>query len=121
EMLVNLTNDAWFGDSTEPWIHLALAQSRAIEHRRFLLRSTNSGVSAVVDPAGRVVAHGGTFHDEAVSSTAQWMPRATRTAYEAVGNVPWWLATLVVGMMAIRPNPRRVPSAPTKSDEAVTS
>src|ERR1041385_6942176 len=54
DLLVNITNDAWFGDSTEPWIHLALSKFRAIEQRRFLARSTNSGVSAIVDPAGRV-------------------------------------------------------------------
>ena len=51
-MIVNVTNDAWFGDTTEPWIHLALAQTRAVEHRRYLLRSTNSGVSAIIDPVG---------------------------------------------------------------------
>ncbi len=60
-LLVNLTNDAWFGDTHEPWIHLALAKFRAVEHRRFLARATNSGVSAFVDPTGRVVAHGPVF------------------------------------------------------------
>ena len=44
DLLVNLTNDTWFGDSTEPWIHFALAKLRAVEHRRYLIRSTNSGV-----------------------------------------------------------------------------
>ena len=43
-LLVTLANDAWFGDSQEPWLHLSLARLRAIEHRRFLVRSTNSGV-----------------------------------------------------------------------------
>jgi apolipoprotein N-acyltransferase len=57
ELLVNITNDAWFGDTTEPWEHLALAKFRAIEHRRFLIRSTNSGVSAIIDPMGGVVSH----------------------------------------------------------------
>ena len=47
DLLVNITNDAWFGDTTEPWIHLALAKLRAIEHRRYLVRSTNSGVSTL--------------------------------------------------------------------------
>ena len=39
ELLVNITNDAWFGDSTEPWIHLALSQFRAIEQRRAFSRA----------------------------------------------------------------------------------
>ena len=51
---VTLANDAWFGDSQEPWLHLAVARLRAIEHRRYLVRATNSGVSAIVDPAGRM-------------------------------------------------------------------
>ncbi len=57
DLLVNITNDAWFGDTAEPWEHLALAQLRAVEHRRYFVRGTNSGVSAVIDPVGRVVAH----------------------------------------------------------------
>ena len=98
EMLVNLTNDAWFGDTTEPWIHLALAKFRAIEHRRYLLRATNSGVSAVVDPVGRVVAHGGTFRPETVEATAHWLS-PTRTGYELWGDTPWWLASAAVVAM----------------------
>lgn len=101
EMLVNLTNDAWFGDTTEPWIHLALAQSRAIEHHQYLLRATNSGVSAVIDPAGRVIAHGGTFKPEAVEAVAHWMPPRT-TVYEVVGDVPWALGALAALAMSVR-------------------
>jgi apolipoprotein N-acyltransferase len=101
EMLVNVTNDAWFGDTTEPWIHLALAKMRAIEHRRYLLRSTNSGVSAVIDPVGRVVAHSGTYRQEAVDAVAHWM-KGPRTGYEIWGDIPWWLATIAIGVMAFR-------------------
>ena len=54
-LLVNITNDSWFGDTQEPWVHLALAKFRAVEHHRALVRSTNSGVSAFVDPVGRVI------------------------------------------------------------------
>jgi apolipoprotein N-acyltransferase len=54
-VLVNLTNDAWFGDSQGAWIHLRLAQLRAVEHRRYLLRAANTGITAIVDPSGRVV------------------------------------------------------------------
>lgn len=55
-LLVSLANDAWFGDSQEPWLHDAVARLRAVEHRRALVRATNSGISSVVDPLGRVVA-----------------------------------------------------------------
>jgi apolipoprotein N-acyltransferase len=95
ELLVNITNDAWFGDSTEPWEHLALAKFRAIEHRRFLVRSTNSGVSAIVDPVGRVLGNTQTFKPDTLLGTIRWM--RSSTVYEAVGDWPW----LAVGLAAI--------------------
>ena len=98
ELLVNMTNDAWFGDSSEPWEHLALAQFRAIEHRRYLVRSTNSGVSAVIDPVGRVVSHTDTFREETTSATIAWMNGGT--AYEKLGNSLWYLVTLAVAVGA---------------------
>jgi apolipoprotein N-acyltransferase len=94
DLLVNMTNDAWFGDSTEPWIHLALSKFRAIEHRRFLVRSTNSGVSGVVDPVGRMVTHGTTFRQEALLADIAWL--RNRTPFEVLGNAPWWLAAMLV-------------------------
>jgi apolipoprotein N-acyltransferase len=57
EFFVNVTIDAWYGDTAEPWEHLALAQFRSVEHRVPLVRSTSTGVSAVVDAAGRVQAY----------------------------------------------------------------
>lgn len=53
-LLVNLTNDAWFGDSAEPWQHLALSVFRAVEARADLVRAVNTGVTAFVDATGRV-------------------------------------------------------------------
>lgn len=54
-VLVNLTNDAWYGRSVGPWQHLRLAQSRAIETRRSLLRVTNTGVTSLVNAKGELV------------------------------------------------------------------
>ena len=93
DLIANLTNDAWFGDTTEPWIHLALATLRAVEHRRYFVRSTNSGVSAIIDPVGRVVAHTQTFREEALAGEVSWLHG--RTGYEVLGDIPWWLASLV--------------------------
>jgi apolipoprotein N-acyltransferase len=106
ELLVNITNDAWFGATTEPWEHLALAQLRAVEHRRFLVRSTNSGVSAVVDPVGRVVANtevrdvqeGSWKTSDSLIATVRWMQGGT--VYEAVGDAPWWLVSAAIGVLA---------------------
>jgi apolipoprotein N-acyltransferase len=105
ELLVNITNDAWFGDTTEPWEHLALAKFRAIEHRRFLIRSTNSGVSAIIDPVGGVVTNTKTFVAEAQEGVVRWM-RGT-TVYEIVGNVPWWLLALGMAYASFQRVPRR--------------
>jgi len=111
DLIVNLTNDAWFGDSTEPWIHLALAKFRAVEHRRFLVRATNSGVSAIVDATGRVVAHGGTFKEETIVGDGRFM-RAW-TLYGAIGDVPWWIVTAAIVAMGIWSRPQK--SAPAKA------
>jgi hypothetical protein len=53
-MFVNVTNDAWFGDTSEPYEHLALAVYRTVEHRIAMVRSVNTGVSAFIDATGRV-------------------------------------------------------------------
>ncbi|MBX3204226.1 MAG: apolipoprotein N-acyltransferase [Labilithrix sp.] len=102
ELIVNMTNDAWFGDTTEPWQHLALAKFRAIEHRRFLVRSTNSGVSAIIDPNGAIV--DGTlstpFKAEAHDAVIRWMKGGT--VYEVLGDVPWYLVTLGIAFAAFR-------------------
>ncbi len=54
EVLVNISDDGWYGDSGAPWQHLNMARMRAIENHRWLLRSTNTGVTAAIDPEGKV-------------------------------------------------------------------
>ncbi len=56
EVFVNISNDGWFGDSGAPWQHLNMARMRAVENHRWLLRSTNTGITSAIDPLGRVVA-----------------------------------------------------------------
>ncbi|MCA9581242.1 MAG: apolipoprotein N-acyltransferase [Myxococcales bacterium] len=85
-LLVNITNDAWFGDTSEPWQHLALAQLRAVEHRRFLVRATNSGVSAVIDPAGRILQTTEVFRRENLVADVKLLSGST--PYHVVGDWP---------------------------------
>ncbi len=54
-ILVNITNDGWFGDTAAPFQHLAMARLRAVENRVWLIRCANTGISVAVDPAGRVM------------------------------------------------------------------
>lgn len=60
-LLINISNDAWFGDSPAPRQHLDLAVLRAVEQGRAIIRSTNTGISAAIDPRGRIMAQGGLF------------------------------------------------------------
>ena len=55
QVLVNLSDDGWYGDSSAPWEHLDMVRMRAIENDRWVLRSTNTGVTASIDPCGRIV------------------------------------------------------------------
>ncbi|HXX69435.1 MAG TPA: apolipoprotein N-acyltransferase [Polyangiaceae bacterium] len=105
DLLVNLTNDAWFLDTAAPWEHFALTQMRAVEHRRYLVRGTNSGVSGVIDPVGRVVTHSGTFRQEALLAPIHWMH--AHTVYETICDWPWRLTSLLVAVAAFRKRPVR--------------
>lgn len=107
ELLVNITNDAWFGTTAEPWQHMALAQVRAVEHRRYLVRATNSGVSAIVDPVGRVVAstqvrdvQSGVRTADVLYGKVRWLK--SWTVYGAVGDAPWYLVSALALWMAFR-------------------
>jgi apolipoprotein N-acyltransferase len=56
QVLVNISDDGWYGDTSAPWEHLDMARMRAIENHRWLLRATNTGVTAAIDPEGRITA-----------------------------------------------------------------
>jgi apolipoprotein N-acyltransferase len=64
EFLLNITNDAWYGNSNEPWVHLAIIAFRSIELRKPLIRSTNTGISAYIDITGKIVAKTSLFKKE---------------------------------------------------------
>jgi len=92
-LLVNLTSDSWFGADTEPWEHLALAVFASVELRVSMVRAVNSGVSALIDPNGRVTAK--TYaddpyrHPRAADGLMVTVPRMAggHTVYVAVGNL----------------------------------
>lgn len=99
-LLVSLTNDGWFGDSAEPRLHLALARFRAIEHRRYLVRATNTGISAIVDPAGRIVAQSGLFEPATLIHPVHMLDETT--IYAALGDWPGYVAATVLLWVYVR-------------------
>ncbi|MGB5703775.1 MAG: nitrilase-related carbon-nitrogen hydrolase, partial [Polyangiales bacterium] len=82
------------------WIHLRLAQLRAVEHRRYLVRATNTGVTAVVDPAGRVVAKAPVLQRDSLRVTVHMLEG--QTLYARLGDWPGWLSLLGMGALVAR-------------------
>lgn len=107
--LVNVTNDSWYGDTKEPLIHLALATFRSIETRRALIRATNTGISAIVDPAGRIVARTGQWTEETLVARVPLIESSDSTIYMLVGDAYGWLAVAatVTGLVAARRKRKR--------------
>jgi apolipoprotein N-acyltransferase len=110
-LLVNLTSDSWFGADTEPWEHLALAVFASVELRVGMVRAVNSGVSAYIDPNGRLLQK--TYADDpyrhphpedGMLVAVPWMAGG-HTVYVAVGNLFAYLcvaATLILLGVALR-------------------
>ena len=97
-LLVNVSNDAWFGTSAAPHQHLQIARMRALELSRPMLRATNTGVTAVVDERGRFVAVAPQF--EVAALRAQVQPQSGMTPYAVMGNLPLWIGLFVILLMA---------------------
>jgi apolipoprotein N-acyltransferase len=87
--MVNMTNDAWFGRTSGPLQHLAMYPFRAVEHRVGIARAANTGVSAFIDPAGRVGRHADLYERRALSGTVAL--RRGQTLYTRFGD---WVAHL---------------------------
>ena len=85
-LLINVSNDAWFGDSIAPHQHLQIARMRSLETGRAAIRAANTGISAFIDADGRVLESGPQF--EPVVMTTNLEPRKGATPYVAAGNMP---------------------------------
>jgi apolipoprotein N-acyltransferase len=92
ELLVNVSNDAWFGDSLAPHQHLEIARLRALETGRYLLRATNTGISAIIDVRGKVTARAPQFKTQVLTGAAQ--PRKGLTPFSRWEN--WVVVALVL-------------------------
>jgi apolipoprotein N-acyltransferase len=96
EFLVNITNDAWYGRSAAPYQHLSMVVFRAVENRRYLVRAANTGISAIVDPNGRIASRSDLFERTAVRGTIT--PNSDLTFYARYGDIFAWGIVLSVGI-----------------------
>ena len=103
-LILNISNDAWFGNSFAPFQHLQIAQVRALETQRYILRSANTGVSAVIDPYGNILNKihfgvEGTLDDIVFSSKG-------RTPYMAFGDYPILMLIFVFMFLILNNKPK---------------
>jgi len=98
-VLLNVSNDAWFGDSLAPHQHLQMARMRSIETARPMFRATNNGISALIDHRGRVSARSPQFEVFVLSGSLQ--PRSGATPYVLGGNYPLLALLLACLLLAL--------------------
>jgi apolipoprotein N-acyltransferase len=99
-ILVNLTNDAWYGKSVGPWQHARLAQSRAIETRRSLLRVTNTGVTSLVNAKGEMVQSLPMFVSEVLKTEVDILDG--ETYYVRYGDwFAWGMTIITLALLAV--------------------
>jgi apolipoprotein N-acyltransferase len=98
ELLTTITNDAWYGTTSAPYQHFALASMRAIEQGRYLVRAANTGISGAVDPYGRVVGKSAIFEQAGMVVDVRFLQG--RTIYSRIGDVAAY-ASLAVTVLAL--------------------
>ena len=100
EVLVNISNDAWFGDSAMPYMHLDGARMRAIENRRYVLRASNSGISAIIAPDGRIVKQSRLFEQAKIKGSFRLLQ--AETIYTRYGNWILYAAAAILFLAGSR-------------------
>ncbi|MEN0060107.1 MAG: nitrilase-related carbon-nitrogen hydrolase, partial [Bdellovibrio sp.] len=99
DILVNVTNDSWFGRPSEPLQHLYMTLARAIETRRPLVRSTNTGISTVALASGEVLSASPVHEEWSGSFLVRYKSQAPRTFYVQAGHYDWIL--ILVALFSI--------------------
>jgi apolipoprotein N-acyltransferase len=97
ELLVNITNDAWYGRTSAPHQHMAMAAFRAVENGKYLVRAANTGITAVVDPRGRVLESTALFERTMVVRDVPFVPGLT--FYARHGDVLAWSCLLLAAAL----------------------
>ena len=105
ELLTTITNDAWYGTTSAPYQHFALASMRAIEQGRYLVRAANTGISGAVDPYGRVVGKSAIFEQTGMVVDVRFLQG--RTIYSRIGDVAAYASLAVTGLALVAFRRRR--------------
>jgi apolipoprotein N-acyltransferase len=98
-LLVNITNDAWFGKTAAAYQHLSMAVLRAVEHHVCLARAANTGISAFIDGAGRLLWTSEINVPEAHAIELAWLPGGS--LYTRIGDVFAWACVIIAGLALI--------------------
>jgi apolipoprotein N-acyltransferase len=106
ELLTTITNDGWYGASSAPYQHFAMASMRAIEQGRYLARAANTGISGIVDPYGRIVRQSAIFEQVGVVEEVRLL--TSRTMYSEIGDTVAYAAiALTAAALLVARRPRR--------------
>jgi apolipoprotein N-acyltransferase len=104
-LLVNITNDAWFGTSSAPYQHLTMTAFRAVENRLYIVRAANTGISAIIAPTGEIVARTPLFEQAVLDGAVGFM--GYRTFYSQYGDIFVYICFAATGMFFIVKRRRR--------------
>jgi apolipoprotein N-acyltransferase len=98
-LLVNITNDAWYGKTSAPYQHFSMTVFRAVENRRALVRAANTGISGFIDPSGRIIVSTPIFEDAAVTKDIPILREIT--FYTRFGDIFAYLCLAAAGLIIL--------------------
>ncbi|MBL0714756.1 MAG: apolipoprotein N-acyltransferase [Desulfosarcina sp.] len=99
DLLINLTNDAWYGRTSAPYQHLSLCVFRAVESRRSFIRAANTGISGFIDPSGKIETPTGLFVDAIASREVATL--TTKTVYSRIGDAFAYVCLVAAAALVI--------------------
>jgi apolipoprotein N-acyltransferase len=109
QLILNLANDGWYGISDAPYQHLEIAKLRAIENRRYILRATNSGISAIIEPTGRIQASTGLMKEAVCRGKFDFIKEIT--FYTRYGDVFVFLCAIILICLILKAEHKRYKSS----------
>jgi apolipoprotein N-acyltransferase len=99
-ILINISNDAWFGDSVAPHQHLQIARVRAKEYARQMIRATNTGISGFIDEKGNIIKKTRQFESATIQNKMQTY--SGKTPFMHYGNIPIHMVLLLLSIISVR-------------------